>query len=38
MPVMVRRLPEGDSGVSDIHRFWEQTGNFYARGMGSTTT
>ncbi len=35
IPVMVRRLPEGDSGVSDIHRFWEQTGNFYSRGMGS---
>ena len=21
--------------MSDIHRFWEQTGNFYSRGMGN---
>ena len=21
--------------MTDIHRFWEQTGNFYARGMGN---
>ena len=35
IPVMVRRLPQSEASVSDIHRFWEQTGNFYARGMGS---
>ena len=35
IPVMVRRLPQSRSPASDIHRFWEQTGNFYARGMGS---
>ncbi len=35
LPVMVKRLPVSDSKKSDIHRFWEQTGNFYARGMGN---
>ena len=35
LPVMVKRLPQGQSPSSDIHRFWEQTGNFYARGMGN---
>jgi pyruvate-ferredoxin/flavodoxin oxidoreductase len=35
MPVMARRLPQSEARASDIHRFWEQTGNFYARGMGS---
>ncbi len=35
LPVMLKRLPEGDGGVADIHRFWEQTGNFYASGQGA---
>ncbi|MFH0935000.1 MAG: 2-oxoacid:acceptor oxidoreductase family protein, partial [Pseudomonadota bacterium] len=35
MPVMLKRLPEGDGGVSDVHRFWEQTGSFYMQGKGS---
>ncbi|MCB1695347.1 MAG: 2-oxoacid:acceptor oxidoreductase family protein [Halioglobus sp.] len=35
LPVMVRRLPESAAPSADIHRFWEQTGNFYARGMGN---
>ena len=35
MPVMLRRQPQGHEAISDIHRFWEQTGSFYARGMGS---
>ena len=35
LPVMLKRLPEGDGGASDIHRFWEQTGNFYMKGQGS---
>jgi len=35
LPVMLKRLPEGDGGASDIHRFWEQTGNFYLKGQGS---
>ena len=29
LPVMLKRLPEGDGGVSDVHRFWEQTGSCY---------
>ncbi|XSG86059.1 MAG: 2-oxoacid:acceptor oxidoreductase family protein [Methylohalobius sp. ZOD2] len=35
MPVMVKRLPQATTRTADIHRFWEQTGSFYARGMGS---
>ena len=35
MPVMVESLPRSQDRVTDIHRFWEQTGSFYARGMGS---
>ena len=35
LPVMLKQLPEADGGISDIHRFWEQTGSFYATGKGS---
>ncbi|HXV75325.1 MAG TPA: 2-oxoacid:acceptor oxidoreductase family protein [Candidatus Polarisedimenticolaceae bacterium] len=35
IPEMVKRLPASEAPMSDIHRFWEQTGNFYARGMGN---
>jgi pyruvate-ferredoxin/flavodoxin oxidoreductase len=35
VPMMVKRLPQGKAPMTDIHRFWEQTGNFYARGMGN---
>jgi pyruvate-ferredoxin/flavodoxin oxidoreductase len=35
LPIMLSRLPEGDGGISDIHRFWEQTGSFYMKGQGS---
>ena len=35
LPVMLRQLPGSDGKVGDIHRFWEQTGNFYATGRGS---
>ncbi|MCZ7655156.1 MAG: 2-oxoacid:acceptor oxidoreductase family protein [Rhodocyclaceae bacterium] len=35
MPIMLKQLPEGDGRVADIHRFWEQTGSFYAGGKGS---
>ncbi len=35
LPVMLRQLPEADGGVSDIHRFWEQTGFFYNTGRGN---
>ena len=34
LPVMVKPLPQSKMPVSDIHRFWEQTGSFYNRGMG----
>ena len=35
LPVMLKQQPQSDTPLSDIHRFWEQTGNFYARGMGN---
>ena len=35
IPVMVQQLPQSKAPISDVHRFWEQTGNFYARGMGN---
>jgi pyruvate-ferredoxin/flavodoxin oxidoreductase len=35
LPVMVERLPQSQAPITDVHRFWEQTGSFYARGMGS---
>ncbi|MEO1245317.1 MAG: 2-oxoacid:acceptor oxidoreductase family protein [Pseudomonadota bacterium] len=35
IPVMLKRLPQSEAPATDIHRFWEQTGNFYARGMGN---
>ncbi|MDO8990693.1 MAG: 2-oxoacid:acceptor oxidoreductase family protein [Sideroxyarcus sp.] len=35
LPIMLKSMPEGDGGLSDIHRFWEQTGSFYMKGQGS---
>ena len=35
IPMMVKPLPQSQAPMTDIHRFWEQTGNFYARGMGN---
>lgn len=35
LPIMLKQLPAGDGKVADIHRFWEQTGNFYLTGKGS---
>ena len=35
LPSMLKAVPQSESQLSDIHRFWEQTGNFYARGMGN---
>ncbi|KAB2960373.1 MAG: pyruvate ferredoxin oxidoreductase, partial [Thermoanaerobaculia bacterium] len=35
IPEMVKQLPESAAPITDVHRFWEQTGNFYARGMGN---
>jgi pyruvate-ferredoxin/flavodoxin oxidoreductase len=34
MPVMLKQIPEADGGITDLHRFWEQTGSFYASGKG----
>ena len=35
LPFMLKRMAESSAPDSDIHRFWEQTGEFYARGMGT---
>ncbi|TWU43428.1 Pyruvate-flavodoxin oxidoreductase [Novipirellula aureliae] len=37
LPVLLNRQPKSQSALTDIHRFWEQTGSFYARGMGTDT-
>ncbi len=35
LPIMLQQMPEAGGKVADIHRFWEQTGHFYATGKGS---
>ncbi len=35
VPSLIRDIPQSESRLSDIHRFWEQTGNFYIQGMGN---
>ncbi|SEH07774.1 2-oxoacid:acceptor oxidoreductase family protein [Candidatus Venteria ishoeyi] len=35
LPIMLKQIPKSDNRISDIHRFWEQTGNFYTSGQGS---
>lgn len=35
LPLMLKNMPQSKAPLSDIHRFWEQTGNFYLRGMGN---
>jgi len=35
LPVMLKEQPEGSGGTADIHRFWQDTGSFYATGKGS---
>jgi pyruvate-ferredoxin/flavodoxin oxidoreductase len=37
IPIMVKNLPQSSLPVSDIHRFWEETGSRYARGLGNDT-
>ncbi len=34
-PTMLKEQPEADGSTSDIHRFWDATGNFYATGRGN---
>ena len=34
LPIRMKQIPQSKSASSDIHRFWEQTGNFYLRGKG----
>ena len=37
LPVMLKKIPQSKAAATDVHRFWEQTGNFYLRGMGEDT-
>ncbi|TWT79042.1 Pyruvate-flavodoxin oxidoreductase [Planctomycetes bacterium CA13] len=37
LPMVLKSTPRSQSPTTDIHRFWEQTGSFYARGMGTDT-
>ena len=32
---MLKQLPGSATPTTDIHRFWEQTGNFYITGQGN---
>ncbi len=35
LPVLLKSQPASQCRTTDIHRFWEETGSFYARGMGN---
>ncbi|MEO1260990.1 MAG: 2-oxoacid:acceptor oxidoreductase family protein [Bacteroidota bacterium] len=35
LPAILKQSPKSEANASDIHRFWEQTGNFYAKGVGN---
>lgn len=35
LPMMLRVQPKSNDAMTDIHRFWEQTGNFYQTGRGN---
>ncbi len=35
LPSLLKELPVGAAPTTDIHRFWEQTGNFYIQGKGN---
>ncbi len=35
LPMMLKLQPESTTALTDIHRFWEQTGNFYITGQGN---
>ncbi len=35
LPPTLKHVPAGSARATDIHRFWEQTGNFYLTGQGN---
>ena len=35
LPVVLKHLPQSKAPKTDIHRFWAQTGSFYAQGQGN---
>ena len=34
LPVMLKQVPVSKDGVSDLHKFWDDTASFYAKGSG----
>ena len=34
LPVMLKQVPVSKEGVSDLHKFWDDTASFYAKGDG----
>ncbi len=34
LPMRLKLLPAGSDPMTDVHRFWEQTGSFYLSGKG----
>ena len=34
LPVMLKQVPVSKEGVSDLHKFWDDTASFYAKGSG----
>jgi pyruvate-ferredoxin/flavodoxin oxidoreductase len=35
LPVLLKKQPASATPTTDIHRFWDQTGSFYATGRGN---
>ncbi len=35
LPLMLKQRPVGSDVMTDVHRFWEQTGSFYISGKGN---
>ena len=36
LPVMLKQVPVSKQGVSDLHKFWDDTASFYAKGQGDS--
>lgn len=36
LPALLKKQKQGDADLSDIHRFWEQTGSLYLAGQGDS--
>ena len=36
LPALLKKQKQGEADLSDIHRFWEQTGSLYLAGQGNS--